>query len=215
MTIHTGAVATSESDPDTFDQGLRTGSCDQSQFSEKLAELGLKRINAYVRVARADAKISKATEDKRRYREQQKAKGIGQYPVEVPYDEDARHAVYAVAKAIVADKDNTKNVRSTILSVASSAALLELVQLLSASQVDLLSIVGMIERGDLVKLDAIHTARPGLLDDLSHLAKSNDDFLSVLDCLVRHAGDISDGSALGLLDAAAAASGCPKLLRCS
>ena len=63
-----------------------------------------------------------------------------------------------------------------------------------------------------MKLDTIHKVRPGLLDDLSRLAKS-DDFLSVLDCLVRHAGNISGGSAKGLLSVAAAASGHPELLR--
>jgi hypothetical protein len=48
-------------------------------------------------------------------------------------------------------------------------------------------------RGGGLKMAAIHAACPTLLGDVSRLAKSNDDFLSVLDSLVRHAGNISDG----------------------
>jgi len=64
----------------------------------------------------------------------------------------------------------------------------------------------------LAKIAAIRAARPALLDDVARLAKIHDDFLSVLDCLVRHAGDISDASAKGLLEAAVAAAGCPEAL---
>lgn len=213
MATHAGAKATSGNDHDTFDEGSGSDPCDESQFNEKLAEWGLEPVDAYVRVAHGKKKVSKAAEDKRKYRAQRKAQGFGQYLVEVPTDEDAKRTVYAVAQAIVDDKDNSKNVRSIILSVVSSAALLELAQLLSTSEVDVSSIVELIERGDLAKIAAIHTARPVLFEEITRLAKSNDDFLSVLDCLVRHEGSISDESAKGLLDAAVAANDCPEVLR--
>lgn len=213
MTIHAGAGGTSERGPDTFDHGSGPNSHDESQFNEKLAELGLEPITAYARVARAKKKVSEAATKKREYRAQRKAEGFGQYVVEIPEDEEAKNTVYAVAKTIEADKDNAKSVRSTILSFVSRAALLELVKLLSASEeADISSIIELIGRGDLARVAAIHAARPSLLDDVSRLLKSND-CLSALDCLIRHAGDISQGSARGLLDAAAAATGCPEVLR--
>ncbi|WGD50270.1 hypothetical protein QA641_32375 [Bradyrhizobium sp. CB1650] len=213
MTIHAGAEATSERGPDTFDRGSGSDTCDESQFEEKLAELSLKRVNAYVRDARGKKKVSKAAEDKRKYRARRKAEGFDQYVVEVPEDEAAKDTVYAVAQALVADKENSNNARSTILSVISSAPVFELVQLLIALGMDALSIIELIQRGDLAKMAAIHAARPMLLDDLSRAMKANDEFLPVLDWLVRHADDISVGSATGLLEAAVAASGCAEALR--
>jgi hypothetical protein len=44
---------------------------------------------------------------KRKYRAQRKAQGFGQYLVEVPVDEDSKRTVYAVAQALVDDKDNS------------------------------------------------------------------------------------------------------------
>jgi len=213
MTVNAGVKATFERGPDTFDQGSGLDTCDESQFKEKVAELGLQKTNAYVRVARLKKKVSEMAETKRKYRAQRKKDGFGQYVVEVPEQEDAKNTVYAVAQALVADKDNSRNVRSTIRSVVSSAALLELAQLLIVSGVDASSIIELIKRGDLAKIAAIHVAHPTLLDDVSRLANTNDEFLSVLDSLVRHAGDISRGSARGLLEAAVAASGCPEALR--
>ena len=86
-------------------------------MAEKLSELGLKRVDAYVRDGREKKKVSKAAEEKRKYRAQRKAEGIGQFVVEVPEDDDAKHALYAVAKAIVDDKANNKKVRSIVLSL--------------------------------------------------------------------------------------------------
>lgn len=211
MTVHADAEEASERGPDNFDQGSGSDTFEESQFDEKAAELGLEPMKAYVRVVRGKKKISKAAEAKREYRARRKAEGFEQYVVEVP--KEAKDAVYDVAQAFVADKTNSKNVRSTILSVASSDILLELVQTLIESGVDASSIIGLIRRGDLAKMATIRAARPALLDDVARLAKTHDDFLSVLDCLVRHAGDISDASAKGLLEAAIAASGCPEALR--
>jgi hypothetical protein len=118
-----------------------------------------------------------------------------------------------VAQALVADKENSKNVRSIILSVVSSAALLELAELVIVSGMDATSITELIKRGDMAKVAEIRAARPKLLDDVSRLARTNDEFLSALDSLIRHADDISDGSSNGLLEAAVAASGCPEALR--
>ena len=210
MTVHADAEEASERGPDTFDQGSGSDTFDESQFDEKAAELGLEPMKAYVRVARGKKKISDAAEAKQKYRARRKAEGFEQYVVEVP--KEAKDAVYDVAHALVADTDNSKKVRSTILSVVSSEALLELIQLLVESGVAASSIIELIKRGDLAKMAAIRAARPGLLDDVARLAKIHDDFLSVLDCLVRHAGDISDASAKGLLEAAIAASGCPEAL---
>lgn len=212
MRVHTGAEATSKPSPDAVDHGSGPDTCDESQFNEKIAELGLEQTTAYVRVVRAKRKISDVATKKREYRAKRKAEGFEQYVVEVPIDEDAKSTVYAVAQAIVADKEDIKNLRSTILSVVSSEALLELAQLLIASGVDASSIMEPIKRGDLAKIAAINAARPTLLDDVCRLAKTNDEFLSVLDSLLRHAGDISDGSEKGLLEAAVAASGCPEAL---
>jgi hypothetical protein len=156
MTVHADAKAAQGPGPDTFDQGSGSDTCDEAQFKEGLAKLRLKRVGAYVRSDREAAKISKTTDEKRKYREKQRAKGLGQYPVELPYDEDARYTVYAVAKAIVADKENNNNVRSTILSVVSSAPLLELAQLLIASGMDASSIIELVKRGDLAKIAANH-----------------------------------------------------------
>jgi hypothetical protein len=77
--------------------------------------------------------------------------------------------VYAVAQAIVDDKEDTKNIRSIISTVVSSPALLELCQLLSASGVDVSSIVELIERGDLTKIAAIRAECPTLLEDIVRL----------------------------------------------
>ena len=170
-------------------------------------------MKAYIRVAREKKKVSAAAKAKREYRARRKAEGFEQYVVEVPDKEDAKSTVYAVAQALVADKDNSNNIRSTILSVVSSPTLLELAYVFIVSGVDASSIIELIKRGDLAKMAAIHKARPTLLYDISRLAKTNDEFLSVLDCLVRHAGEISDSSAKGLLEAAVAASGCPEALR--
>ncbi|WP_245509528.1 hypothetical protein [Bradyrhizobium vignae] len=211
MTVHADAEEASERGPDTRDQGPGSDTSEESQFDEKAAELGLEPTKAYVRVARAKKKISKAAEVKREYRARRKAEGFEQYVVEVP--KEAKDAVYDVAQAFVADKDNSKNVRSTVLSVVSSEALLELIQLLVQSGVDASSIIELIKRGDLAKMTAIRAARPDLLDDVARLVKTHDDFLSVLDCLVSHAGDISAASAKGLLEAAVAASDCPEALR--
>ncbi|MBR0851689.1 hypothetical protein JQ543_28390 [Bradyrhizobium diazoefficiens] len=211
MTVHSGDEAASERGSDTFDQGSGSDTFDESQFDEKVAEWGLKPTKAYILVARGKKKeASQATKDKREYRAKRKKEGFRQYVVEVP--EDAKRTVYAVAQALVADKEDNKHVRSTILSVVSSEALLELAGLIVASGVDATSVIELFERGDFAKVAAIHAAHPTLLDDVSRLAKSDDDFLSVLDCLVRHAADISDGSAKGLLEAAVAASGCPEAL---
>src|ERR1700712_2826100 len=103
MTSNADAKTTSGS---ADDQGSGSDACGKSLFQEKLAELNLKRVEAYVRDTSAKKKISKSTEDKRNYRAQRKAEGIAQYLVEVPEDENAKRTVYAVAKAIVADKGN-------------------------------------------------------------------------------------------------------------
>jgi hypothetical protein len=213
MTVDAGAEATSGSGPDTSGAGVGSDTCDESEFKKKVAGLGLEGVLAYVPVKRKKAKLSEAAENKRTYRAQRKAQGFGQYVVEIPEDEEAKNTVYAVAKPIEADKDNTNSIRSTILSFVSCAALLELAQLLSASEVDVSSIIELIARGDLATITAVREACPSLLDEVSRLAKSNSAFLSVLDCLVRHAGDVSDGSARDLLEAAAAASGYPEVLR--
>jgi hypothetical protein len=198
---------------DTF-EGSGSDSCDEGQFDEKVAEWGLQPTKAYVRVARGKKKeVSEGAKDEREYRARRKADGFGQYVVEVPVDEDGKRTVYAVAQAIVDDKEDTKNIRSIISTVVSSPALLELCQLLSASGVDVSSIVELIERGDLTKIAAIRAECPTLLEDIVRLAQSNDEFMSVLDCLVRHEGGISDGSAQGLLGAAVAANDCPEVLR--
>lgn len=211
MTVHADAEEASGPGPDTFDQGAGSDACDETQFDEKVAELGLEPMKAYVRVARGKKEISEAAEAKRKYRARRKAEGFEQYVVEVP--KEAKDAVYEVARAFVADKTNSKNVRSTVLSVASSETLLELVQFFIDPGVDASSIIELIRRGDLAKTAAIRAARPALLDDIAGLAKTHEHFFSVLDCLVRHAGDISDASAKGLLEAAIAASGCPEALR--
>ena len=212
MTVHAGAEATSDHGPDTFDPGSGTDTCDETKFKDKLAELGLKPVKAYVRVAGEKKKLSQAAQAKREYRARRKAEGFGQYVVEVPEDDDAKQTVYAVAQAIVDDKENSKNLRSIIRSVVSSAPLLDLCQLLIASGMAPSSIIERIERGDFAKVSAIDAGCPTLLDDLCRLAKANDDFLSVLECLVRHAGDISDGSAKGLAEAAVVACDCPEAL---
>lgn len=212
MTVHAGADATSKPGPDTVGHGPDSDTYDEAQFDEKVAELGLERTTAYVRVVRAKKKVSDAAAKKREYRAERKAKGFEQYVVEVPIDQEAKDTVYAVAKAIVDDQKDSKKLRSTILSVVSSEALLELAQLLIASGLEPSSIMEMIERGDLAKIDAIHAARPTLLDEISRLARTNDEFMSVLDGLLRHAGAISHGCSKGLLEAAVAACGCPEVL---
>ena len=213
MATHAGAQASSGNGHDTFDEGSGSDPCDESQFDEKVAELGLEPTKAYVRVARVKKEVSQAAIDKRKYRAQRNAQGFEQYVVEVPKDEDAKRTVYAVAQAIVDDKKNTKNMRSIILSVVSSPELLKLSEVLSTSLVDVSSIVELIERADWAKIAEIHAAHPALLADLSRLAKADSDFLSVLDCLVRHEDGISEGSAKGLLGAAVAANDCPEVLR--
>ncbi|HLG83981.1 MAG TPA: hypothetical protein VKY22_23465 [Bradyrhizobium sp.] len=211
MTIHAGAKATQGSGPDSYDQASGSDACDESHFNEKVAELGLRPTKAYVHVDRQKKKVSEAAKAKREYRARRKAEGIDQCVVEVPVD--AKDTVRAVAQALVADKDSSKNVRSTILSVLSNTTLLEFVHLIAASGMDASSIVELIKRGDLAKIAAIHAVRPELLHDICRLAKTNGEFLSVLDCLVRYAGDVMDSSDRGLLVAAVAASGCPEALR--
>jgi hypothetical protein len=209
--MHANAEAISGSGADDFEQGS-ADTDPEADFKEKLDELGLRRVDAYVRDDREKKKVSKAAEEKRKYRAQRKAEGIGQFVVEVPEDDDAKQAVYAVAKAIVDDKANSKNVRSIILSIASSPALLDLVELLSEAEVDVSAITAMAQQGTLTRLADVCATHPALLDDVSRLAISNDRFLSVVDCLRHHAADISDGSANGLLQAAVAASDCPEAL---
>lgn len=213
MAIHACAHKSSGNGNDTIDEHLESDHCDEAEFDEKVAEWGLEPTKAYVRVARGKKKLSQAAINKREYRAQRLEKGFGQYVVEVPIDEEAKDAVYAVAQAIVDDKENKKNLRSIISTVVSNPALLELCQLLSASRVEVSSIIELIERGDLTKIDAIRAASSTLLEDIVRLAQSNDEFMSVLNCLVRHEGGISDGSAQGLLDAAVAANDCPEVLR--
>jgi predicted transcriptional regulator len=157
--------------------------------------------------------VSPATKAKRTYRAAQKAKRIGQYVVEVPADEDAKNSVYAVAKAIRDDKDNTANIRSIVLSVVSSPTMLELVKLLSASEADALSVIALIERGDLDKATAIHAALPTLLGDIAGSVDVKPQLVSVLDCLLQHAAAITESSANGLLEAAVVASSSPEILK--
>ena len=209
MTIHAGASATSGSG--SFEQESADPHA-EADLAEKLSELGLKRVDAYVRDGREKKKVSMAAEEKRKYRAQRKAEGIGQFVVEVPEDDDAKHALYAVAKAIVDDKANNKKVRSIVLSVATSPALLDLVELLSGTEADVSAITEMAQRGTLTMLADVCATHPTLLDDVSRLAKSHDRLLSFVDCLCRHATDISEGSAKGLLQAAVAASDCPQAL---
>lgn len=211
MTIHTDAEAMFGSAADGFEQGS-ADTHPEADFREKLDELGLKRVDAYVRDGREKKKVSKAAEEKRKYRAQRKAEGIGQFVVEVPEDDDAKQAVYAVAKAIVDDKANSKNVRSIILSIATSPALLDLVEFLSAAEADVSTITKMAQRGILIKLADVYVTHPEFLDDVSRLAEANERFLSVVECLCHHAADISDGSAKGLVQAAVAASDCPEVL---
>ena len=179
-----------------------------AEFKDQLAKMGMRRVDAYVRDARKKGNVSQAAKDKRAYRAQRKAEGIGQYVVEVPEDEDAKRAVYAVAKAIIDDKADSNNVRSIIVSVASNPDMLDLVYLLSAAEADVSSLIEMTKSGTLNKLAAIRATHPTLLDHLSELAKSNDKFLSVVDCLCRHGTSISHGSAAGLLEASVLASEC-------
>ncbi|MET4482042.1 hypothetical protein ABIB66_006604 [Bradyrhizobium sp. F1.13.3] len=95
---------------------------------------------------------------KRKYRAKRKDAGFVQYVVEVPVDDDAKRTVYAVAQAIVDDKNNTKNIRSIISTVVSDPALLALCHLLSSSGVEVSSTIELIERGDLtVNADRIET----------------------------------------------------------
>lgn len=212
MRVNAGAEANSKPGPDTVGHGPGPDTCEEAQFDEKVAKLGLERTTAYVRVVRVKKKVSDAATKKREYRAERKAKGFEQYVVEVPMDHEAKDTVYAVAQAIVADQKDSKRLRSTILSIVSSEPLLELSKLLIASGVEPSSIMEMIERGDLAKICAIHAARPTLLDEVSRFARTDDEFMSVLDSLLRHARDISHGSAKGLLEAALAASGCPEAL---
>jgi hypothetical protein len=187
--------------------------CSPSEFKKRVEELGLRGTYAYVPTKSANAEASPATKAKRTYRAAQKAKNIGQYVVEVPEDEDAKNSVYAVAKAIRDDKDNTANIRSIVLSVVSSPTMLELVKLLSASEADALSVIALIERGDLDKATAIHAALPTLLGDIAVSVDVNAQLVSVLDCLVKHSAEIKGGSAKGLLEAAVAACSSPEILR--
>lgn len=213
MTIHAGAGATSGNNRGTFEEGEGPTFCSEAQFDEQVAEFGLEPTKAYVRVVRVKKKVSEAAEEKRKYRAQRKADGFGQYVVEVPTDEAAKRTVYEVAQAIVDDKKDTKNVRSTILSVVSNPALLELSKLLSMSGADVALIVEQIERGDLAKVATIRAEHPTLVEDIVRLTQSNDEFMTVLDCLVRHEDCISEGAAKGLLGAAVAANDCPDVLR--
>lgn len=203
MMTDAGAGATSGNDHDTFgeDEGPF---CSEAHFDEQVAEFGLEPTKAYVRVARVKKKVSEAAEEKRNYRAQRKAEGFGKYVVEVPVDEDAKRTVYAVAQAIVDGKKDTKNERLIILSVVSRAALLKLSELLTMSGVDVALIVEQIERGDLAMVATIRAEQPTLVEDIVRLAQSNDEFMSVLDSLVRHEGCISEGAAKGLLRAAVA-----------
>jgi hypothetical protein len=95
--MHANAEAISGSGADDFEQGS-ADTDPQADFKEKLDELGLRRVDAYVRDDREKKKASKAAEEKRKYRAQRKAEGIGQFVVEVPEDDDAKQAVYAVGR---------------------------------------------------------------------------------------------------------------------
>lgn len=211
MASHAGAQTTSGNGHDTLGPG--SNPCDEAKFDEMLAEWGLEPAKAYIRVAREKKKASKATIDKRAYRAQRKSLGFGQYVVEVPDDDDAKYTVYAVAQLLVDDKDNAKNMRSIISSVVSNSALLKVSEGLSMSSIDPSTIAEMIEQGDLARIADIHSVYPALLGDLSRLVTSNEAFVSALDCLVRHAGDVGAGSANGLLDAAVVASGRRDIVR--
>lgn len=177
MASHGGAQTTSGNGRDAF-EGSGSDFFDESQFDEKVAEFGLEPTMAYVRVARVRKKVSQAAINKRRYRAERKAKGFEEYVVEVPRDEDAKSTVYAVAQAIVEDKEDKKTCDRSILSVVSSPELLKLSSALSTSTINVSSIVELTKRGDLAKIAEIHTAHPALLGDLSRLATSSSDFLS-------------------------------------
>lgn len=213
MTVRADGDTDTGNGPETPHQGQASEDCSHSEFKKKIEELGLEGTYAYVRTKSIKPEPSKAAKNKRTYRAAQKAKNIGQYVVEVPEDEGAKNSVYAVAKAIRDDKDNTKNIRSIVLSVVSIPTMLELVKLLSASEADTLSVIALIERGDLDKVTAIHAALPTLLGDIAGLVDTNTELVSVLDCLVHHAAEITEGSAKGLLKAAVAASGSPEILK--
>ncbi|MBR0914658.1 hypothetical protein [Bradyrhizobium japonicum] len=211
MTAHT-ANTTSGNDHD-FVESSESDPCDESDLNGKLAEWGLEPIKAYARITSQKKKVSRAAEKKREYRAQRKVEGFDQCVVEVPADEDAKRTVYAVAQAIVGDKDDNMNMRSITLSVFSNPLLLRLAERVSSSQIDVSSIVELIKSGDWTEVAAIQTVHPSLVKDIVRLAKSNGEFLSVIACLVRHGEDISAGSAKGLLEAAAAANDCREVVR--
>src|SRR6266702_2786974 len=118
---------------------VNTGSNKGALGKDKLDELGLERVDAYVHVDRVDAHVhadgvtddvSEATKNKRVQRQEKCDAGLGQYVVWVPNNKDAKKALKAVADAVVADE----NVGSVILSFISSDALLELFEVLPTSE---------------------------------------------------------------------------------
>lgn len=144
---------------------------DESEFNEKVAELGLEPTTAYIRVARGKKKrVSDAAKTKREYRAMRKAQGLEQYVVAAPIDADAKRTVYAVAQAIVEDKENTKICGRSSL-VVSSPELLKLSDVPSTSSVDVSSVVEPIERADWATIAESHAAHPALIADLPRLAK--------------------------------------------
>jgi hypothetical protein len=163
---------------------------------DKLDELGLERVYAYVHIDRVDAAggvdaqsqtdgvaedVSEATKNKRVQRQERCDAGLGQYVVWVPNNKEAKKALKAVADAVVADE----NICSAILSFISSDALLELFELLSTSEPEVSSIIEMARRGDLTALAAINVTNPTLLQAISGLTHSDAAALTALHGILR------------------------------
>jgi hypothetical protein len=201
MTVHGVDEATSDSGCDAGDRSPGSSPCADPLAKEKLKALGLKPINAYVRVDRTVAEVSNATKKKREQRKKQSDKGHGDYNVTVnKEDKDARRTIKAVADAILADE--SQNVTSAVFSFISDARLFELVELLFASEADISSIIKMARRGDLATLATINTKNPKLLQTVLTLAQSEDEGLNGI---LRNALESSSG-AKEVLNAAVAAS---------
>lgn len=175
---------------------VNTGSNKGPLGKDKLDELGLERVDAYVHIDRIDAHVhtdgvtddvSEATKNKREQRQKKCDAGLGQYVVWVPNDKDAKKALKAVADAVVADK----NMGSVILSFISSDGLLELFEVLPTSEPEVSSIIEMARRGDLTALAAINDTNPTLLQAISGLTHSDDESLSALHGILRCMADAS------------------------
>jgi hypothetical protein len=193
---------------------LNTGSKGGPLSKDKLDELGLERVDAYVHIDRVDANdrsggvtddVSEATKNKREQRQKKCDVGLGQYVVWVPNDKDTKKALKAVADAVVADK----NVGPVILSFLSSDALLELFEVLSTSVPEVSSIIEMARRGDLTALAAINDTNPTLLQAISSLTHSDDQALSALHGILRCMVDASVNTK-EVLEATTAASRYPE-----